>query len=191
MRRICVGVMAGINENHFQDVLVLRCQMGDQSAFERLIELYQAPLVCFVGTLLGRPQEAEDVVQSVWLVVLRKICTLRDPRVLNVWLYQIARRRVYLDLRRTRRFVALEEAEDQITPTQDGSIEVEKDEEIEKLYSCLQKIKPEYREVLMLQFLEGMSIEQISGVTQCKAGTVKSRVFYAKLALKHEMERKS
>ena len=182
--------MAKDTENNSTAMLILRCQMGDPSAFDRLVECFQGSLLCFVSSLLGGSQGIEDVIQGIWLTVFHKISTLRNPYVFNVWFYQIARRRVYLHLRKTRRFKHFGLAEEQVDHDYDITIEAEKEETIERLYACLKKIKPEYREVLMLQYLEQMSLEQIANVTQCKVGTIKSRVFYAKLALKQEMERR-
>jgi len=190
-QRIYMGVMTKHSEDKSLSLLVLRCQMGDHSAFDRVVELYQGPLLCFVGSLLGRPQGVEDIVQSVWLTVVRKICTLKNPYAFNVWLYQIARHKVYQDLRRTKQLSPLVEVGGPVGQTCDISIKAEKEEDIEKLYACLRRLKPEHREVLMLQFLEQMSLRQITEVTGCKMGTIKSRSYYAKLALKQEMERSS
>ncbi len=62
-------------------------------------------------------------------------------------------------------------------------------EDAAKIHRCLKELLPEYKEVLMLRFLEQMSYEQISHVINCRLGTVKSRIHYAKLALKKEMEK--
>ena len=62
-------------------------------------------------------------------------------------------------------------------------------EDMAKVHICLQKLPPEYREVLMLRFLEQMSYQQISQVLNCKLGTVRSRLHYAKIALRKELEK--
>ena len=62
-------------------------------------------------------------------------------------------------------------------------------EDAAKIHRCLKELQPEHREVLMLRFLEQMSYKQISDVTNCSLGTIKSRIHYAKLALKKEMEK--
>ncbi len=62
-------------------------------------------------------------------------------------------------------------------------------EDVAQIHRCLKELSPEYREVLMLRFLEQMSYEQISQVINCRLGTVKSRIHYAKLALKKELEK--
>lgn len=62
-------------------------------------------------------------------------------------------------------------------------------EDVGKIHRCLKELLPEYREVLMLRFLEQMSYHEISQVLNCSLGTVKSRIYYAKLVLKKEMEK--
>jgi RNA polymerase sigma-70 factor (ECF subfamily) len=62
-------------------------------------------------------------------------------------------------------------------------------EDAAKIHRCLKELQPEYKEVLMLRFLEQMSYKQISKVINCNLGTVKSRIHYAKLVLRKEMEK--
>ena len=61
-------------------------------------------------------------------------------------------------------------------------------EDAAKLHRCLERLKPLHKEVLLLRFLEEMSYEQIADVLDCNIGTVRSRIFHAKLALKRELE---
>ena len=57
------------------------------------------------------------------------------------------------------------------------------------MHRCLEALRPEHREVLLLRFLEEMSYESIAEVVGCSVGTVRSRLHYAKAALRREMER--
>lgn len=63
------------------DSLVKRCQRGDQQAFEALFSQYQPRLQFYVRRLSTASDHGEDVLQEVWVKVIRKIKTLRDPRV--------------------------------------------------------------------------------------------------------------
>jgi RNA polymerase sigma-70 factor (ECF subfamily) len=56
------------------------------------------------------------------------------------------------------------------------------------IHESLKELPPEHREVLMLRFMEEMSYQQIADVLNCNLNTIKSRIFYAKLALKKGME---
>lgn len=167
-------------------VLLLRCQIGDRDAFAELIKRYEKPLRYFVCRLLDDAQIAEDIFQESWLTVIRQIHTLRDADTFRAWLYRVARNKVYQQLRTKNRFSQLDENFAIINENHDDVFYAE---DAAKIHKCLKELMPEHREVLILRFLEQMSYEQISWVINCSLGTVKSRIYYAKLALKKEMEK--
>lgn len=169
-----------------EQVLVLRCQIGDKDALAGLIERYQAPLRYFISRLSANPETAEDIFQDTWLTVIRRIHTLKKIDAFSTWLYRIARNKVYQQLRRKK---MLSELDQNIAVPNNTENDVFSSEDAAKVHRCLKELLPEYREVLMLRFLEQMSYEQISQVINCRLGTVKSRIHYAKLALKKEMEK--
>ena len=168
-----------------EQVLILRCQIGDRYALAELIRRHERPLRYFIVRLLGDSAIAEDVFQDTWLAVIRRICTLRKVETFTSWLYRIARNRVYQELRKKKYSFLLDEDLDGPDDTQN---DVFLAEEAAKVHKCLEKLQPEHKEVLMLRFLEQMSYEQISGVINCTLGTVRSRIYYAKRALKRKME---
>ncbi len=169
-----------------EQVLILRCQIGDKDAFAELIERYQAPLRYFISRLSANPETAEDIFQDTWLTVIRRIHSLKKTEAFSTWLYRIARNKVYQRFRRKGKLFELNE---NIAVPNDTENDVFSTEDAAKIHRCLKELLPEYREVLMLRFLEQMSYEQISQVINCRLGTVKSRIHYAKLALKKEMEK--
>jgi RNA polymerase sigma-70 factor (ECF subfamily) len=169
-----------------EQVLILRCQIGDKDALAGLIERYQAPLRYFISRLSDNPETAEDIFQDTWLTVIRRIHSLKKTDAFSSWLYRIARHKVYQRFRRKRK---LSELNENIAVPNDTENDVFSTEDAAKIHRCLKELLPEYKEVLMLRFLEQMSYEQISQVINCKLGTVKSRIHYAKLALKKEMEK--
>jgi len=169
-----------------EQVLILRCQIGDKDAFAGLIERYQAPLRYFISRLSANPETAEDIFQDTWLTVIRRIHSLKKTDAFSTWLYRIARNKVYQQFRRKK---MLSELDENIAVPNNTENDVFSTEDAAKIHRCLKELLPEYKEVLMLRFLEQMSYEQISQVINCKLGTVKSRIHYAKLALKKEMEK--
>ena len=169
-----------------EQVLVLRCQIGDKDALAELINRYQAPLRYFISRLSANSEMAEDIFQDTWLTVIRRIHSLKKLDAFSIWLYRIARNKVYQQLRRKKMLSKLDE---KIIVPNNTEDDVFSPEDAVKIHRCLKELLPEYREVLMLRFLEQMSYKQISEVTNCSLGTVKSRIYYAKLALKKEMEK--
>jgi len=169
-----------------EQLLLLRCQIGDKDAFAELIERYERPLRYFINRLLDNSELTEDIYQDTWLTVIRRIHGLREIDAFPAWLYRIARNKVYQQLRKKKNVSRLDENIAVEDHAEDDDFSVE---DAAKVHKCLKELPPEYREVLMLRFLEQMSYQQISQVLNCKLGTVRSRLYYAKLALKKELEK--
>jgi RNA polymerase sigma-70 factor (ECF subfamily) len=177
--------MSDLAERLYERVLVLRAQAGDEAAFTEIVERYHARLRYYMRKMLGDLHRAEDALQEVWLSVFRGLPRLAEPASFAAWLYRIARDRVFRDLRQRRPpHFALEEA--------DLAEEVEEDfspEDSEQIHLALDRLTPEHREVLVLRFIEDMSYEDIAGVVACPVGTVRSRLYHAKRALRGALER--
>lgn len=122
-----------------------------------------------------------------WLTILRKIYTLKEPHAFSTWLYRIARNYVYKELKR-RKTGLLPNGED-VAAVMSSEGDSFSPKDIEKIYESLPKLKFVHKEVLLLRFWEQMSYQEISQVTDCNLGTVRSRLYYAKRALKQEMEK--
>ncbi len=167
-------------------LLVLRAQTGSEDAFARLVARYDAPLRFYLRRLLGSaPADADDVRQEVWLTVLRKLHTLEDPGAFRAWLYTIARRRGVSSLRRRAAEVPLDALALEETA---GALESEEPdlgpEEAAAVYAAIDSLAPHQREILCLRFLSGLTYVEIAGVLACRTGTVRSRLHYAKAALR-------
>lgn len=169
-----------------EQLLVLRAQLGGREAWTTLIHRYHARLVFYLRRLLGSVADAEDVVQDVWLTVVRKLHTLDEPAAFRAWLYRIARHRALSALRRRRREIPWDDAGDlgeaviATTDDDDGFAP----EEAAAVYAALDQLSPLHRDVLSLRFLGGLGYEEIAGVMDCGIGTVRSRLHYAKAALR-------
>lgn len=74
-----------------EQVIVLRCQIGDKDAFAELIERYRKPLSYFISRLLEDNEMTEDIFQDTWLTVIRRIHSLKEIDAFPAWLYRIAR----------------------------------------------------------------------------------------------------
>jgi RNA polymerase sigma-70 factor (ECF subfamily) len=173
-------------EQLIEQMLILRCQMGDRDAFAALIERYQRPLRYFISRLLDDTQASEDILQDTWLVVIGRIHGLKKAEAFSTWLYRIARNKVYHQLRKKKVWSELNE---NVAAPNEADNDIVSLEDVVKIHECLKKLRPEHKEVLMLRFLEQMSYQQMAEVLDCNPGTVKSRVYYAKLALKKELEK--
>ena len=180
--------MADLEQRLYEQVLVLRCQTGDEAAFAQLVERYGPRLRYYLQKAFGRRDGAEDAWQDVWFTVFRKVRGLADPGAFTPWLYQIARRRAY-DVLRQRRPPCrpMEEAEQLADPSAEAPDF--SPEEGQLIHAALDELTLEHREVLVLRFLEDMTYENMAAVTGCQMGTVKSRLWHAKRALRRILER--
>jgi len=171
-----------------ENLLVLRCQLGSEPAFEQLHRRYDARLGYYLRRLLGADGRAEDVLQNVWLTVFRKISTLRETRAFRTWLYRIARNRAVGELRRRGIEIPLEDSPPDAEP-RGGPEEDLPLRDPEAVHRALGLVSAAHREVITLRYLNGLTYEEIARVTGSSIGTVRSRIHYAKRALKQKMEK--
>ena len=176
--------MTDIAERVYRSVLVVRCQAGDRAAFEELIELHQPRLRYFLASMAG-DDHADDLLQEVWFDVYRGVARLADPGAFPAWLYRIARRRALAVLRKKRQPLSSLEGMDLAGEGEDDDFSAE---DAQRVHSALGRLAPEHREVLLLRFFEGMAYEDIARVTGCQLGTVRSRIHYAKRAVRRVLE---
>jgi RNA polymerase sigma-70 factor, ECF subfamily len=162
--------------------MALRCQSGEPGAFEDLIAVMERPLLYYAASLTGNTDSGLDVLQEVWIKVFRGIRKLKDPGSLRSWLYSITHG---IAVDRIRRNYARERAEGvQIEGFQESEEPSFADEDAAAIHQALSEIGVKHREVLVLHFLEDLSVAEIAEVVRCSEGTVKSRMHYAKRAMK-------
>ncbi|GIW82358.1 MAG: RNA polymerase sigma factor [Gemmatales bacterium] len=168
---------------------VLRAQAGDTEAFRRLVTAYERKLLYFILRFISDADRALDLLQDVWLTVFQRLDQLRSAAAFRVWVYQIAHDKVVSWIRRQRRerevYEELQDSAEKATPD-DGEAEFDN---AELVHRALPALSQEHREVMVLRFLEDMSLEEIAEALRCRPGTVKSRLHYARLALRKEVER--
>ena len=171
----------------YSELLVLRCRRGDQAAMEELIRRWERRLFYYIRRLVDDEEDAWDVLQDTWVKVIRGIGSLREANSFPAWLYRIARNTAMSRLRRRYADLAFLEAvephQDPGTNSMDFSFE-----DAERVHSALGKLPVPQREVLTLQFLEDLSIEEIAEVVGAAPGTIKSRLHFAKRALRKVLE---
>ena len=162
--------------------LALRCQSGEPGAFEDLVAVMERPLLYYASKLTGSGETALDVLQDVWIKAFRGIRWLKNPGSIRPWLYRITHG---IAVDRLRRDSFRERAEEvHIAASQESADPSFAEEDSAALHQALNDLGLKHREVLVLHFLEDFSLAEIAGVVGCSEGTVKSRIHYAKIALK-------
>jgi RNA polymerase sigma-70 factor (ECF subfamily) len=163
--------------------IALRCQHGEPQAFSDLVREMERPLLYFAQKLLGNEDKALDVLQEVWLKAFRTIRRLEHPRMLRSWLYQMTRGLAIDRIRKDQSNERLEHAyaEEATGAVEEPTFNVE---DTSAVHRALDTLELKHREVLVLYFLEDMTIAEIASIVGCPEGTVKSRIHHAKSALK-------
>lgn len=175
--------MAVSPEQLYEQTLVLRSQIGDEVAFAELLNLHGLRLLLFTqGMMKNSPDAVADVTQEIWISIFRSLPRLLDPAKFKPWAFRIARDRIFREYRRRKMPTqSLDEQTLHELPETSDSISLA---ERKQLQSSLDALSPEHREALILRYDEDMSYDEIASVTGASIGTVRSRIHYAKAALK-------
>lgn len=181
--------------------LVARCKAGDKLAFDELISAHQERVFNVAYRLMGNYEEALDLTQEVFLNCFRKIGSFKGDSALSTWLYRITvntakNRWKYQQSRGMKKTESI----DSPNPEQDEKVLTELPspnpgpsdvasgrETISRFEECLQKLPEEYREVLVLRYIEELSYEEIAEILRISLGTVKSRIHRARTELRDLM----
>jgi RNA polymerase sigma-70 factor, ECF subfamily len=179
------STMNDVADRLYERVLVLRCQARDEAAFTEIVARYTPRLRYYLRRMLGGVPTAEDALQEVWLDAFRGLPGLIEPGAFPAWIYRLARDRAFRELRGRRSYLALEDFDviDEAEAVDDFTTE-----DAAQIHVALDSLMPEHREVLVLRFIETMTYDQIAGIIGCPLGTVRSRLHYAKRALRSVIE---
>ena len=169
-------------------VVVARAIAGDREVLDGILAALQDPLYRYISRLLTHRETAEDALQEVLFRICKKIVWLRDPELLRPWAYRIASRECFRQLHLKRRrgeeildLDALETSAGESIP----------DAWEPRLLDWVDDLPPASRAVIVLHYLEEMSLDEVAAVLEISPGTVKSRLAYGLARLRrHTAERK-
>ena len=176
--------------------LVEEARNGNREAFHSIYECYGSRIFNFLYRLLGSRHEAEDATQQTFLIALHRLKTLRDPGVLESWIYRIARNEVYQKFRRKQAdSLDADSAKQYAERTEDKRIEGQPEkallnEELGKtVQSALDSLPFKLREVFILAVVEEMSYQDISEIVGRSLLSVKTDIYRARLSVKEKLSR--
>jgi RNA polymerase sigma-70 factor (ECF subfamily) len=178
-------------------LLISRCQAGDESAFEDLVQKYQRELFHLVSWNVGSAAEAEDIVQDVLTKVYFSLSRFDNDRPFYPWLRRVAINQCYDELRRARRRKILKftELSEQDTRLVEKLMAVPQAESVssspsngEELRSLMQKILdrlPEkQRMAIVLRDFKQVPYEEMADIMSCSKQAVRLKVFRARARLR-------
>lgn len=168
---------------------VAQAKAGNPGAWDALFRRYQMPLYVYVFEITRNEQASLDVVQESFIAAARHIGSLADESKFGSWLFGIAHQRCVQLWRKSHRKAVFEEFSDELAnglaSEEDGPDEqlIRREDEA-RFLRALEQLSPPHRSVLLLHFIEDFPLEDIARITGTNLGTVKSRMHYAKKALR-------
>jgi len=167
-------------DSESDDRLMVSVQQGQLSLLGQLFDRHHRSLFQFFLRLTGDRQASEDLVQDVFLRMLRYRATYRPLTQFRTWMYQLSRNAHIDRFKRTPRNVALDETSSEPVSQGPHPGEVlERSHELAVLRRALARLSAEHREVLILSRFHGLSYREVGEVVGCAEGAVKVRVFRA------------
>lgn len=162
------------------EALMRAVQEGDLSCLGTLFDRYHRPLFDFLSRMTGSRHVAEDLVQDVFLRILKYRGTYRDDARFETWVYKIARNaRADYYAKRDKGLPLNDEALESPDggPGPDGALEHERDSEL--LRAALLQLREDRRELLILARYQEMKHEAIAELLGVDTGTIKVRIHRA------------
>lgn len=162
--------------------LIARLQKPDEAAFEELIRQYEKKVYTLCFRMCGNSEDAEEAAQDAFLALWRGIDRFRQESSLSTWIYRLATNACIDTLRRRKKqsgSVSLDDEElfvDAVDTSPQPQETVEHRETQKLLQEGLSALPEEYRKVLILREIEGLSYTEIAESASIELGTVKSRI---------------
>ena len=165
--------------------LVEQAQRGDREAFTRLAFELSDRLFAVAHRILRDFDSAGDALQVTLLRIWRDLRTLRDPDLIEGWAYRVLVRACHDELRRQRRQAPALHLLAGDSAVEDPAITIADREQLDRAFRTL---TADQRVVVVLQYYRDLTMTEIAGVLQVPVGTVRSRLHYAKRALRSAIE---
>jgi RNA polymerase sigma-70 factor (ECF subfamily) len=176
--------------------LVARAQEGDLQALEELFSKYRNQVFSLAYRMTGNVSDAEDLCQEIFVQVMRKISSFQGRSSFSTWLYRVSMNRSRDYLRRKKRSPELlshegdpPEPNDPAAATSGGLENVAISSEAQRLVqAALIELPVSLRAPLVLHELEGFQYHEVASLLRLPVGTVKSRIFRARIKLAEILE---
>jgi RNA polymerase sigma-70 factor (ECF subfamily) len=182
--------MRNRREQIHDQMLVLRCHEGDETAFEELVRQWQERLWRHAWRLTGNEDAAWDALQESWIAISTGIGRLSDTAAFAAWAYRIVGNKASDWIRReARRRKALQGWEENMG--QDTAEQPDPSTRGADLREALGSLPGDVRALLSLHYEEAFRVHEIAAIFGVPEGTVKSRLYHARQRLRKIVEDKN
>lgn len=174
--------------------IILSCRRGDDEAFGVLVERHQKKMFNIALRMTGDYDEACEIVQEAFLAAYRAIRKFRGEAKFSTWLYgilvNVSKTRMKQTARHRQKTVSMDDPADGpgegLAGPEASALETLEKQEIQaKVQHCINTLDEEHREALVLRDIQGFSYNEIAGILSVPEGTIKSRLFRAREAMKN------
>ena len=189
---------SGVDWSQLDDRVLVKAHIsGDRTAFEVLFRKYRDMVHRLVYSIVRDETLAQDVVQEVFLLVYRHLHKFRQDAAFKTWIYRIAVNEAIRHIGRQKRWQPLPDAELEATTAATLVVSAVGDsperilieqEQRERVGQAIATMKAHQRLILNLFYLEELPVQEIARILDIPEGSVKSRLFYARDALKKVLE---
>jgi RNA polymerase sigma-70 factor (ECF subfamily) len=173
--------------------LIRKCQQGDRGFYEPLVRAYEPEATRVALGILGDADAAHDAVQESFIKAYRALDRFELGRSFRPWFLQILRNQCRDMLRRRKAGFEVERMNAVLAERLPSKSDPERDrrrsEARELLWRGLGLLSVEHREVLVMKELEGFNYAEIATAVGIPEGTVASRLYHARLALREALEK--
>lgn len=183
-----------MDNKEYQRALVFAAKNGNDKCFEELYKLYYQKIYALALTTLKNADDAEDALQLTFITAWQYLSRLENADAFNTWLQRITLNQCYSILRRKRVSLSLDtndeplafdETDEELVLPQ---LYAERSDLSFRLTGIINELSDVQRQSIMLYYFSELSVEEIAAVMGCSEGTVKSRLFLARKAIKTEIE---
>ncbi len=162
------------------------CLAGDPQAFAALVEQYEKPVFNVALRMLRNPEDARDVAQTVFMKAYQNLSSYDPQFKFYSWIYRMAINESLNILRVRDRSAG--PVDEQLAADDAGPIELlAEGQRRDAVLDAVQKLKPEYRAVIVLRYFVDRSYEDMGQILGIEASKVKSRLYEARQLLKEQL----
>jgi RNA polymerase sigma factor (sigma-70 family) len=172
-------------EHILDELLVMRTQNGDMKAFSLLVKRWQPALLRQAYRLTRDDEAALDVAQEAWKAIAKGIYRLKSPSAFKTWSFRIVSNKSVNWIKEQQKQRALKIEGEQFVTQGEQS---EESENVELIKRALNELPVKSKAILSMFYVDNHSVKEISQILSLSAGTVKSRLFYARKMLKEKFE---
>ena len=154
--------------------LVARAVKGDAKAFGDLYERHVSAIYRYIVYRVGDPQDARDLAEEVFLKAWGGLPGYRPGKVpFRGWLYRIAHNVVIDHYRARKEAESLEDQDELVDDRPDPERQVVQQEEVERLADAIARLLPDYQQVVVLRYIEGLSTDEVAAILDRSNGAVR------------------